>query len=185
MSGLRLGALYIKMILVFCGDGKGKTTSAIGQGIRALGQKKKVAMLQFIKSSKFPSGEDQILSQLGEDFFYYKGGRGFVGIMGDRLPFFEHSRAAQDTLEKARRIIASQKFDLVILDEINVALKLGLLSKKEVLEVLASAAEKTDLILTGRGAPKKLIDLADLVTNFEDVKHPFQKKVPAKKGIEY
>ena len=173
------------MIYVFTGPGKGKTTSAIGQAIRALGQKKKVLMVQFIKSPDFLSGEDRIISRFGQKFQLFKGGKGFVKILGDKFSFKEHKIAAKKTLAKAKKAIFSKEFDLIILDEINVALSLKLISKKEVLKILKKAPENLDLILTGRGCPKEIIEMADLVTEFKEIKHPFQRGVLAKPGSEY
>src|SRR3989344_2861242 len=106
------------MIFVFTGNGKGKTTSAIGQGIRVIGQGKKVLMIQFIKSEKWPTGEEKIIKELSPRFKIIKGGKGFVGIMGDKLPFKAHKNAAQKSLQLAKKEILSRKFDLIILDEI-------------------------------------------------------------------
>jgi len=181
------------MIFVFTGDGKGKTTSAIGQAIRAIGQNKKALIVQFIKSSKWPTGEEKIIKELSPRFKIIKGGKGFVGILGDKLPRREHKDAAQKTLSLAKKAILSKRFGLVILDEIIVAIDLKLVSLKEVLGILKKVPEEIDVILTGRFSPKELIAFADLVTDFKEVKHYFardkiahyQKKVIAKKGREY
>ncbi len=173
------------MIYVFTGNGKGKTTSAIGQAIRVLGQGKKVLIIQFIKSKKWLTGEEKTLKFFGKNLKIFKGGKGFVGIMGDKIPFSFHKKAAKETLEKAKKEILLKKYDLVILDEINVALSLKLVTVKDVLNIVNFVPEGMDLILTGRGAPKALIEKADLVTEFKEVKHPFQKGVKAKKGKEY
>lgn len=173
------------MILIFTGNGKGKTTSAIGQAVRVIGQGGRVAILQFIKSKKWPSGEDSALLTFGRKLKFFKGGKGFVGIMGDKLPFSVHKRAAKETLRKARKIILSRKYNLVVLDEINVALALGLLQLNDVLKLIKRLPKEMDLILTGRGAPESLIKKADLVTDFKEIKHPFSKGVWGKKGREY
>ncbi len=173
------------MIYIFTGNGKGKTTSAIGQALRVIGQGKKAAILQFIKSRKWPTGEEKAISFFGSRFYLYKGGRGFVGIMGDKLPRKVHKEAAQKLLKKAEKIILSKKFDLVILDEINVALSLRLISLRNLLSLIKKNPSQIDLILTGRSAPKKLIQMADLATEFKEIKHPFQKGVWGKKGREF
>lgn len=173
------------MIFVFTGDGKGKTTSALGQGLRVVGQGHKVLVIKFIKSKNWSTGEEKAIRIFGPKFRLIKGGKGFVGIMGDKLPFSIHKKAAKKTLKKAKKEILSKRYKLVILDEINVALSLKLLSLKEVLDVIKLKPKEVDLILTGRGALKTLINLADLVTDFKEVKHPFQKGVLGKKGIEY
>ena len=173
------------MTLIFTGNGKGKTTVAIGQGIRAIGQGKKVFMIQFIKSESWPTGEEKVIRELAPRFTLIKGGKGFVGIMGDKLPREVHKTAAQKTLELAKEEILSEKYNMVILDEVNVALSLHLISLEELLDILRNLPKDLDIILTGRGAPKKLIQVADLVTEFREIKHPFQKGVFAKIGLEY
>lgn len=172
------------MILIFTGNGKGKTTAAIGQAIRALGRDKKVIMLQFIKGTDYPTGEDAVIAKL-DNFELIKGGKGFVGILGDKLPFEEHKKAAQDTLEKAREAVASRAFDMVILDEINVAVTLELVDQEQVFELVGKIPKDMDLIITGRGASVKFVEKADLVTYFQDVKHPFYEGAKHKKGVEY
>ena len=180
------------MILLFTGNGKGKTTSAIGQAIRVIGQGRRVAFFQFIKSKKWPSGEDSSLLRFGKSLKFFKGGKGFVGIMGDKLPFYVHERAAKETLKKAKKFIFSKKYGLVVLDEINVALSLKLLNLKDVLKLIRALRQaqgkqkkEMDLILTGRNAPRTLIKIADLVTEFKEIKHPFSKGIQGKRGREY
>ncbi|MFH1192914.1 MAG: cob(I)yrinic acid a,c-diamide adenosyltransferase [Candidatus Jorgensenbacteria bacterium] len=173
------------MLLVFTGNGKGKTTAAIGQGIRALGQGKRVFMIQFIKSRGYPSGEDLILTKLGEKFVFKKGGRGFVGILGDKLPRRIHRAAALKTLAEGERAIRSGKYDLVILDEINVALGLKLIPKARVLKLARNVPDNVDVIFTGRGGLPEAEARAALVTRCEDVKHPFRGGAKAKSGMEY
>jgi len=173
------------VILVFTGNGKGKTTAAIGQGVRAIGQGKKVLMIQFIKSEKWPTGEEKTIQDLTPKFQLIKGGKGFVGIMGDKLPREVHEEAARETLKLAKEGIFSGKFDIVILDEVNVAIDLNLISLKEVLNILKKTPKEVDLILTGRGAKKKLIQIADLATEFKELKHPFKKGIWARIGLEY
>jgi cob(I)alamin adenosyltransferase len=173
------------MVFVFTGNGKGKTTSALGQALRVVGQRGKAIIIQFIKSKNWPTGEEKALKVFGKKLHLIKGGRGFVGIMGDKLPFLVHKKAAKETLKRARKEILSKKYNLVVLDEINVALSLKLLSLSEVLKLLKSTPKNVDLILTGRGAPQELIRRADVVTNFQEIKHPFQKGVLGKRGVEY
>lgn len=175
------------MILIFTGNGKGKTTAALGQGFRAVGDGKKVLMIQFIKGSR-KSGEEETVKKFGDNFKIIKGGLGFVGILGDTKPIEDHQAAAQKTWELAKTEILSGKWDLVILDEINNALHLNLLSFDEVFDFLRdfkSKSENPDIILTGRDANIKLIELADLVTEMREIKHPYEKGEEAKKGMEY
>ena len=116
------------------------------------------------------------------NFQIIKGGKGFVGILGDKLPRSVHKKAAQQTLKLAEKTILSKKYDLVILDEVNVAIGLKLISEKEVLKVLKKTPDDVDVILTGRNAPKKFIDLADIATEMKEIKYKFK---PVKQGIEY
>jgi len=187
VSILRMGTVY--MIIILTGDGKGKTTSAIGHAIRALGSGRRVALFHFIKSPAWQTGEDVMLGQIQEwfkeRFIHKKRGKGFVGILGDTLPREEHIRAAEDAFEEARNILEAKEYDTVILDEINVAVSLGLLEKEKVTELLKILPEETDVILTGRGAHDDHIALAHIVTECREVKHHFQEGKKAKKGVEY
>ncbi len=172
------------MIIVYTGNGKGKTTSALGQAMRSLGEGKKVIMIQFIKGP-WISGEDIFISKIKNQnlkFKIIKGGKGFVGIMGDQLPRSTHKKAAQKTLKLAQRTIMSKKYELVILDEVNVAVGLKLISETEVLKMLKKTPRGVDVILTGRGAPKKFVDLAEIATEMKEIKYKFR---PVKQGIEY
>ena len=174
------------MIILVTGNGKGKTTSAIGQGIRVLGQGGKVFMTQFIKSHTFPAGEDDILSQTFADRWHFsKGGLGFVGILGDKLPRSDHASAAAKTLATGKAALISGKWQLVILDEINVALSLDLIKLSEVLDMLSDIPEGTDVILTGRGAPDELITRADLVTECQEIKHPYNQGIQGSRSHEF
>lgn len=174
------------MIILLTGNGKGKTTSAIGQGIRVLGQGGKVFMTQFIKSHTFPAGEDKIIpNSFGDNWHFSKGGLGFVGILGDKLPRSEHAAAATKTLQQGKEAIISGKWQLVILDEINVALSLKLIKLPDVLSILSEIPDGTDVILTGRGAPNELIILADLVTECREIKHPYNQGIQGFRSREF
>lgn len=173
------------MLYIFTGDGKGKTTAALGQALRAVGDGKKVLMIQFIKGP-WPSGEDESHKKLLPSFELRKRGKGFVGILNDTLPREEHERAAQNALAELMREAESGAWDIIIADEINNALDLGLIHKDEVLRYIEVArAKKVDIIFTGRGAQKEIIEQADLVTEMKDIKHPFSEGKIAKRGIEY
>jgi len=171
--------------MVFTGNGKGKTTAAIGQAVRAVGAGKRVFMIQFIKSEGFASGEDGVLRSLSPHLHFEKGGLGFVGILGDTLPLASHKRAAKQVLAKAKAAALSGDYDLVILDEINTALDLHLLTLDEVTGFLESVPKELDLVFTGRYAHSEILYRADLITQYEEVVHPFQSRVPARRGIEY
>jgi cob(I)alamin adenosyltransferase len=173
------------MLYVFTGNGKGKTTSALGQALRSIGEGKKVLMVQFIKGP-WKSGEDDAYKKLSPDFLLVKMGKGFVGILNDTLPRSEHEDAARNALAYAHREIESKKWHIVILDEVNNAISLNLISKEDVRPVIASAATHIEhLILTGRDAPEEFMEMADLVTEMIDRKHPYDKGIKAKRGLEY
>lgn len=173
------------MLYVFTGNGKGKTTAALGQAMRAVGEGKKVLMVQFIKGP-WKSGEDFLAEGLAPNFKLVKMGKGFVGILGDTLPREEHEQAADHALEYARKEALTGNWNLVILDEVNNALQLELLFKEDVLEFIDEVKDKIEhLILTGRDALPELIEKADLVTEMRDIKHPYTKGVKGKRGLEY
>lgn len=177
----------IHMILINTGDGKGKTTAALGVALRSLGYGKRIAMIQFIKGT-WQSGEDLFGDECNtsaKNFTLIKTGKGFVNLPGDTIPFTEHKRAAEEGLKKAKKIILTKKCDLVILDEINNAVDLKLISVKKVVELLRQIPEGIDVILTGRNAPRSFIALADTATEMREIKHAFNKRIVAKKGIDF
>jgi cob(I)alamin adenosyltransferase len=167
------------MIAVFTGNGKGKTTSCIGHMVRAQGAGMRAIMFQFIKGP-WKSGEHNF-----ENLNIYRGGKGFVGILGDTLPFKEHKAFAQQTFKTAQKAILSKKWDLVVLDEINVAMQIKLLKLADVVNLLKKVPKDTIVLLSGRDAHKKIIDMADLVTEMKEIKHPFNKGILAKKGFDF
>jgi cob(I)alamin adenosyltransferase len=173
------------MIIVATGDGKGKTTAAIGQAVRALGHGKRVFFAQFIKCDNYPSGEDNILRGFEGRLTFVKGGKGFVGICGDKLPIAEHRAAARKTFALAEEAARSGNYDMIVLDEVNVAVALKLIAPGEVLEFLDSIPPSCDVVLTGRNADPRVIRKADFVTECVLIKHPYHKKVAARKGIEF
>jgi cob(I)alamin adenosyltransferase len=173
------------MILLFTGNGKGKTTAALGQMVRAVGQGKSALMIQFIKGP-WVSGEDKFATRynLPEDKFQIKKmGLGFVGILGDQLPREQHVEAAEKALEFFKQEIG--KWHLIVLDEVNNAMDLGLITKEAVLEAIKDYPEEKILMMTGRGAPQELIDAADLVTEVKEVKHPWNEGKWAKYTVEF
>ena len=177
-------SISTSMIIVITGDGKGKTTSALGQAMRAVGNGKRVLMAQFIKGP-WKSGEDESFKRLAPEFEIVKTGKGFVGILGDTLPREEHAKAAQDGLVYVREQMLSGKWDVVVLDEIHNAVDLGLVSVRDVLAILDELPQNVDAILTGRGAPRELIECADIVSEVKEIKHAFHEGEKAKRGIEF
>lgn len=167
-------------IYLFTGDGKGKTTAALGQAVRAKGHGWRVLIVQFIKQK--PSGEVKSLKRLGIKVFAK--GAGFVGIMGDKKPPEEHRQAAKAALDFAREKAESGRFDLLILDEVNTAVSLGLLEEGEVLSFLEIRPKDLNVILTGRGAPESFIKAADLVTEMKEIKHPIHAGHAARPGLD-
>jgi len=144
-------------------------------------------MFQFIKGP-WISGEDKFLKkypQFKGTFEIHKGGKGFVGILGDTLPRSVHREAAEKTLEASAKAIKSQKWDLVILDEVNVAVSLKLVKAKDVLEAVKDLPMHRFVILSGRNAPKSFLKRADLATEMREIKHPYTKGELALRGVEF
>ena len=172
------------LIIVFTGKGKGKTTAALGIALRATGYKKKICMIQFIKGS-WHYGEMDSWKKLKPDFEMIVIGKGFVGIIDDKNLKKDHKEIAQEAIKVSNEKIQSKNYDIIILDEINYAINLDLISIDNVLKLIKEKPKNVDLILTGNYANKKLIEIADLVTEMKEIKHPFQKGIKAKKGIDF
>lgn len=172
------------LVIVYTGDGKGKTTAALGMALRAAGHGKKILMVQFIKNFQ-NYGELKFVKKYKCGIQIKSLGKGYVRIKGDKYPFEEHVKAAKQALEFAKERILARKYDIVILDEINIALDKKLITTNEVIKLIQQKPPSLHLILTGRNAPKKLIQLADLVSEVKEVKHPYKKGILAQKGIEY
>ena len=171
------------LVIVYTGDGKGKTTAALGMALRAAGHGMKTLIIQFIKSYK-SYGELKFVKKYNCGIKIKTMGKGYVKIKGDVHPFEEHVKAAKKTLEFAQEQILSNKYDIIVLDEINIALDKKLLTLKEVTDLIKQKPLDLHLILTGRGTLQKLIQLADLVSEVKEIKHPFKFGIPAQKGIE-
>jgi cob(I)alamin adenosyltransferase len=165
-------------IQVYTGNGKGKTTAALGLSVRAVCAGKKVFFAQFIKGMKY-SELDVVnylkglyIKQYGRDCFIFN------------EPTDEDIRLANEGLEECEKVLTSGEYDLVVLDEINVALYYNLFPLERVLKMLDNKSEGTEVVLTGRYAPQELIDKADLVTEMKEIKHYYKKGVMAREGIE-
>ncbi len=170
------------LVLVFTGDGKGKTTAALGLVLRTLGHGESVAVVQFIKGGWQP-GEAKALELFGESLAWHALGEGFTWETQDRD---RDRQLVQQAWQRSCDYLADSNRKLVVLDEVNVALKLGYLGLEQVLEGLALRPELTHVALTGRGAPSALLEQADLVTEMKLVRHPFREQgVKAQLGIEY
>lgn len=172
------------LIIVYTGKGKGKTTAALGIALRAVGHGYKVGMIQFIKGEWY-YGELTSSKRLEPEFELIAAGRGFVGIIDDDHPIEDHQKAAKNAIEVAKQKIASGIYDIMILDEINYAAKLNLISQQDILGVIAAKPEKTSLVLTGNYVSEAIMNAADLVTEMKEIKHPYQKGIKAKKGIDF
>jgi cob(I)alamin adenosyltransferase len=172
------------IVVVFTGKGKGKTTAALGIVLRAVGHGHKVGMIQFIKGEWF-YGELASSKRLEPEFEMIVAGKGFVGIIDDDHPIEDHRSAAQKAISLAKEKISSGNYDIVILDEINYALNMNLIILKDVIDIINSRPKKTTLVLTGNYAVREVLELADLVTEMKEIKHPYCRGIKAKKGIDY
>lgn len=188
-SVMDVGIVSVKMdrdkglIIVYTGNGKGKTTAALGMALRTVGWGGKVLIIQFIKAWK--TGEHKAIEKYLKDITIIPAGSGFVGIMGDRKAKEEHQASAQKALQLAKKEIMSKNWPLVILDEINGAIEGKLVNLKDVLTLLASKPDEVTVVLTGREAKPEIIEKADLVTEMNKIKHPFDSGILAKKGVDF
>lgn len=172
------------IVVVYTGNGKGKTTASLGVGLRAIGHGLRVCMVQFIKG-EWHYGELNSIKKLEPDFELIVAGKGFIGIIDDDHAFEEHVRAAKTALDIVEQKISLGTFDIIILDEINYAVHLGVLQLADVMKILQNRPKHLSLILTGNHACKEIITLADLVTEMKEIKHPYKKGIKAKMGIDF
>ena len=172
------------LVIVYTGKGKGKTTAALGMALRAVGYNYKICMIQFIKGS-WHYGEMTSSKRLEPEFELTAIGKGFVGIIDDKSPIELHKEIAAEALHIAKEKIQSKKYDIVILDEINYAINLGLIKLEDVLEIIKMKPLNVNLVLTGNHAKDEIIQVADLVTEMREIKHPFKEGIKAKKGIDF
>lgn len=172
------------LIQIYTGNGKGKTTAALGLAVRAVGCGLKVCIVQFMKNQA--TGESKILKKLQKVEFYQFGSGTFIKKpVSTKASRGKDIKIANEALEFVRKKIQSKKYDLIILDEINIALFFKLIQLEQIIELIQQKPAKLELVLTGRKAPAKLIQMADLVTEMKKIKHPFDKGLKARKGIEY
>ncbi len=168
------------LVLVHTGAGKGKSSSAFGVITRALGWKQKVGVVQFIKG-KWKTGERQFFDRLGE-VTWHTMGEGFTWDTQDKD---RDIAAAQAAFAKGREMMESGDYDLIVMDEINIAMRYDYLSVEDVIAGLDARDKRTGVILTGRDAKPELCDYADLVTEMKEVKHPFKAGIKAQRGVDY
>lgn len=178
------------VVIVYTGESKGKTSASMGLMTRALGTDWSVAFIQFIKH--WEVGEHRFIAKIkplfGEKLYFYKGGKGFYDagdLSAKGVSEAEHKQAAQETYDEAYKAATNGKFDLVICDEINNAVNNGLLTVKQVEKLLKDKAKNTSLCLTGRDFPESLLKYVDIATNMTKIKHHFDDKYLANKGIDY
>jgi cob(I)alamin adenosyltransferase len=169
------------LVEIFTGSGKGKTSAALGVVLRALGHGLRVHIVFFMKGG-YPYGERNTLDQLPNVSFRSFGHEHFVDPHNVKE---EEKEQAREALQAARDAIASGGFDLVVLDEVNIAVAWSLLEVEDVLKLIDEKPQNVELILTGRHADQRLIERADLVTEMVEIKHPFEKGIKARRGFDY
>ena len=168
------------LVIVNTGDGKGKSTAAVGMMVRAIAQGWKVAVVQFLKSGEWATGEQKVAEQLGVDWWAI--GDGFSW---DSEDLDESAAIAQKAWERAAQVIGSGDYRLVILDEVTYPVNWSWIQLDDVVACVQQRPKKVNVVLTGRDAPQAFIDIADTVTEMRSVKHAFEKGIRAKKGIDY
>ncbi len=169
------------LLMVHTGKGKGKSTAAMGLAARAIGNGMKVGIIQFVKGV-WETGERGVLEKFPELCIMKAMGDGFTWETQDRQ---RDLAAARSAWESARELMADESFDMVILDELNIVLRYDNLPLDEILETLANKREMLHVVVTGRNAKEELMEMADLVTEMTQIKHPFRSGVKAQKGIEF
>jgi len=170
------------LTVIFTGDGKGKTSAALGIIFRALGHGFNCKIIQFIKGN-LDSGEIRSAKKFGEQLELVRAGKGFT--WDKSIPRKQHVEAAKDGLNIAKEALLSDKYTVILLDEILYAVRAELVTIEEIAELIKMKKERVHLILTGRGADQKLIDMADMVSEILPIKHPMKLGVPAQKGLDY
>jgi cob(I)alamin adenosyltransferase len=168
------------LVLVNTGDGKGKTTAALGTLLRARARGWKVCVVQFMKSGDWKVGEEQSARALGIDWWTI--GDGFTWEAED---LDESEAVAMEAWRQAKAVIAGGEYQVVMLDEVTYPMNFGWIDTAEVVAVIRDRPEQTTVILTGRDAPAEIIDIADTVTEMRKVKHPFDRGITARRGIDY
>ena len=171
------------LLMVFTGNGKGKTTAALGMALRTIGHGYKVAIIQFIKGG-WTTGEEKALKNLSSNISWHSLGEGFTWETQDRI---RDEKLVQEAWKLAKEYIKNESYKLIILDEVNIATKLGYLSAEEIISFLKNLNNrKNHIVLTGRGASVSIINYADLVTEMKLIKHPFKEQgIKAQKCVEF
>ena len=172
------------VLLVITGNGKEKTTTALGIAVRACGHNMKVSIIQFMKGDLY-SGEWDGVKKMDCQVELIATGKGFCGIQGNPYPFKEHRKNAQEAIQLAHQKMESGQFDILILDEINNALHLRLVDLEQVLEIIERKPPGMHLVLTGRNAHPQVVEIADTVSEIKEVKHAYKKVIEPQPGIDY
>lgn len=172
------------LVVVITGNGKGKTTSAMGMALRAAGHNLKVEIIQFMKGDIY-SGEWDGVKLLDDLVHLTPTGKGFCGIQGNPYPFSEHRQNAQNAVELVKTVLQNNSCDVLILDEINNALELKLVDLDQVQEILALRPHSMHMVLTGRDAHPTIIEAADTVSEVREIKHAYRKDIEPQPGIDY
>lgn len=175
--------MELGLIHIYCGDGKGKTTAAMGLGMRAVGRQKKVLLTQFLKDNE--TGELNSIEKLGNDFEVFKGApvKKFFKFMSEEEQR-ETKREHEERFSKVTKKAVEENFDLLILDEIIASTNLDLIPLSEVINFLEKKPKGLEVVLTGRNPNEKLVELADYVSEIKAVKHPYEKGIGSRIGIE-
>ncbi|WP_288262000.1 cob(I)yrinic acid a,c-diamide adenosyltransferase [uncultured Prochlorococcus sp.] len=171
------------LLIVFTGNGKGKTTAALGMALRTVGHGYKVAIIQFIKG-RWTTGEEKALQNLSPYISWHSLGEGFTWETQDRI---KDEKLVQEAWQLAKKYIEDESYKLIILDEINIATKLGYIASEEIINFLKSLTDrKNHVVLTGRGASDSIVNYADLVTEMNLIRHPFKEQgIKAQKCVEF
>lgn len=169
------------LVLLNTGNGKGKSTAAFGQALRAAGNGFRVCVIQFIKGNAH-TGEAKAFEMFSDTVEFHVKGSGFTWVMEDKS---QAVRVAREAFDFAKEKICSDLYDMVVLDELTYLVTYEMVSEEEVVDLVNNRPERLHLVITGRNASKKLIDAADLVTEMVEVKHPYQKGIKAQRGIEF
>lgn len=172
------------LIIVYTGNGKGKTTAALGMCVRAVGYNWKICIIQFVKGS-WKYGELKGIKKLEPNVELHTVGEGFVGILDDNKEFDEHRKAALEGVKLTIDKMKSGNYMLLILDELNVAMDLGLVTEDELQKILDNKPNNLHLVITGRNASDSLLEKADLITEMKEIKHPYQQGILAQRGIDW
>jgi len=174
----------VGLVVVITGHGKGKTTSALGMALRAVGHGMKVCIIHFMKGDMY-SGEIDGVKKLAPDIELHLTGKGFCGIYGNPYPYEEHRANAQEAIKLAKEKMLSGNYDILILDEINNSLNLKLVDLPQVLDLIENKPPLMHLILTGRDAHPEVIERAHTVSEIKEIKHAYRQKIEPQKGIDY